>query len=106
MTIALQTLSLALFEPLIGERFDLSRPDGLRIEARLVRCSANPRGTMPGAARTAFDLVFSAPSGGLPVFTGGTFMLAPPGAAPVGPVYVERIFSSAPDEALFQIVFN
>lgn len=105
MTMDLRTLSAELFEPLSGSSFTLEGNEGV-FTALLVKCPINPRGTMPGAAREAFSLIFSAPADHVPSFNGGDFIVRHPEMEPFGPVYVERIFSHPPDKALLQIIFN
>jgi len=106
MTMDLSTLSVDLFEARIGSGFLLAGPDGLGIEATLVKCPTHPRATMPGAARTAFSLILSAPNERTPDFNGGCFIVHHAQMAPFGPVHVERIMSGTPGTAMLQIIFN
>jgi len=90
------TLSVELFEPQIGSDFRLAGADGLAIEAVLVKCPTCPQATMPGAARTAFSLILSAPAQHTPDISGGAFIVHHAQMTPFGPVHVERIMSHEP----------
>lgn len=101
----LGTLSAEMFEPQLGESFVLEGSEGV-ISATLVKCPLCPNGTRPGAARTAFSLLLSAPADSVPNFNGGHFIVRHAELGAFGPVYVERILSHAPDAAMLQVVFN
>lgn len=101
----LGALSAEMFALHLGSDFVLEGPDGV-IDATLVRCPVNPKGTHPDAARTAFSLILSATADGVPNINGGHFLVHHAELGAFGPVYVERILSSQPSEAMLQIIFN
>jgi len=104
----LRALSAAAFAPHLNTVFTMVSEEGLEIAATLVACTENPRSTMRGTLRTAFDLILECPSDGVPHFNGASFTISHPAVESFGPVYVERILSGSagPGVALFQIIFN
>jgi hypothetical protein len=69
-------------------------------------CPVNPNGTHPDAARTAFSLIMAATADSVSDISGGHFIVRHAALGAFGPVYVERIVSHRPAEAIFQIIFN
>lgn len=104
----LRTLSAADFAPHLNSVFTLVSEEGLEIAVTLTSCQENPRNTMRGTLRTAFDLILECPVEGVPHFNGASFTVTHPVMGSVGPVYVERVISAAagPSVARFQIIFN
>ena len=108
MTHPLDTLSAALFAPLVGSAFALRGAEGTALAVTLARCEEHPRATMPGGPRTAFSLDLCCPAEGVPIFTGGSFLLWHETLGEIGPLYVERILPTGygPGLAVFQIIFT
>lgn len=107
MTDALATLSAGLFAPAVGEEFGLRGPDGRTLAVTLVRCTEHPRSTMPGSARTAFDLVLTCPAGAAEAFPDGHCVLSHATVGEFGPLYAGRILPAGfpPGTAAYQVIF-
>lgn len=104
----LRTLSVADFAPHLNTVFTMVAEEGVEIAVTLTSCQENPRNTMRGTLRTAFDLQLECPAEGVPHFNGASFTVTHPVIGSIGPVYVERVLSasSGPAVARFQIIFN
>lgn len=104
----LRALSAAVFAPHLNTVFTMASEEGVEIAATLTVCQENPRNTMRGTLRTAFDLQLECPAEGAPHFNGASFTITHPVVGTFGPVYVERVLSasSGPAVARFQIIFN
>lgn len=104
----LRTLPAVAFAPHLNSAFTLVSEEGVEITATLASCMENPRNTMRGTLRTAFDLILECPAEGVPHFNGASFTVSHPAMDSFGPVYVERVASAAagPGVARFQIIFN
>lgn len=104
----LRVLSAAVFAPHLNTVFTMASEEGAEIAAILIACQENPRNTMRGTLRTAFDLQLECPEEGAPYFNGAPFTITHPVVGTFGPVYVERVHStsSGPTVARFQIIFN
>lgn len=102
----LATLAAGTFAPFVGAGFSLVPVEGTGyLPVTLETCGENPRGTMPGAPRTAFSLIFVRPVEGVPDFTGAYFFIDHDEIGRVGPVWGQRIFGKA-DQVALQVVFN
>ncbi|AWN45729.1 hypothetical protein DK419_04860 [Methylobacterium terrae] len=107
MTAALATLSAGLFAPALGEAFALRGPDGRTLAVTLARCVEHPRSTMPGSARTAFDLVLTCPADAAEGFPDGDCVLSHDALGEFGPLYAGRILPVGfpPGSAAYQVIF-
>lgn len=104
----LRTLTAAHFTPHLNTVFTMVSEEGVEIAATLVSCTENPRNTMRGTLRTAFDLILECPAEGVPHFNGASFTISHPTMDSFGPAYVERVMSASAGVAVarFQIIFN
>lgn len=103
----LETLDAESFRPHLDTVFEAVTGDGTRVPLRLEQVSENPRGTMPGAARTAFSLILRGDWSLL--LSSGFYRLTHPEAGDFGALYMSAIMPPRgylDDETAYQIIFN
>ncbi|MGG7519002.1 DUF6916 family protein [Allorhizobium undicola] len=93
------------FRPFVGASFTLTNESGSS-RVRLDRIVEHPASTMPGSARTAFSLFFSAPERETCRIESGHFTIEHADLKAIAGVYIERVLGSRPDEIRLEAAFN